>query len=172
MPFERIYMVGFMGSGKTTAGRKLASSLGWSFTDLDKRIEEKTGLTIPEIFSRLGEDTFRKTETEVLRAAGQLKNAVISTGGGAPCHDGNMIYMLESGITVYLKLTPEQLRSRLQSSRTERPLVKGLGNEDLLQFIKQRLVQREEYYNRAEIIMESCELDLLRLEELVRGKMK
>lgn len=171
MLYERIYIVGFMGSGKTTAGRKLASMLGWSFIDLDEQIEKKISMTIPEIFARLGENTFRKTESEVLREAGQMKNAVVSTGGGAPCHDSNMDYMLETGITVYLKLTPGQLRSRLQSSGTVRPLIKGLENGELLHFIRHRLTQREEYYSRAEIIMEGSEVDLVSLEKLIMERL-
>lgn len=167
MPRERIYIVGFMGSGKTTIGRKLAAVLGWNFIDLDERIEKKTSMKIPEIFSRLGEDAFRLTESEVLRQSEQMKNIVISTGGGAPCHDSNMDYMLESGLTVYLKLTPGQLRSRLQSSGTVRPLIKGLENGELLQFIRHRLTQREEYYKRAEIIVEGAEVDLVSLKKLI-----
>jgi len=167
MSRDRIYIVGFMGSGKTTAGKKLSAILGWQFIDLDNIIENKTGMTIPRIFSDLGEEHFRKSETEILRETIQYKGAVISTGGGAPCHDDNMDFMLASGITVYLKLTPEQLRTRLSGSKTERPLIKGLEQEDLLHFIKERLALREKCYSRAEIIMEGCDLDIERLEELI-----
>jgi shikimate kinase len=168
MSSERIYIVGFMGSGKTTAGKRLSKILGWQFTDLDKEIEKRTGMPIPRIFSDLGEDEFRRKETECLRETILLKHMVISTGGGAPCHDGNMEFMLTSGITVYLKLTPEQLRSRLIVSETERPLIKGLGEEDLLDFIKERLTKRELFYKRSGIIMEGSELDIAGLESQVR----
>lgn len=168
MSSERIYIVGFMGSGKTTAGKKLSELLGWEFTDLDKEIEKRTGLPIPRIFSDLGEDEFRRKETECLRETILHKHMVISTGGGAPCHDDNMGFMLASGITVYLNLTPEQLRSRLMDSKTERPLIKGLGDEDLLNFIREKLTQREVCYNRAEIIMKGPELDIADLEFQIR----
>lgn len=157
---SKIYLIGFMGSGKTTAGKKLSALLGWDFTDLDKKIEKKTGLTIPCIFKNHGEAFFRKTESEVLRELCSENKLVISTGGGAPCHDENMEYMLATGLTVYLRLTPPQLVSRLSGSSTERPLIKGLGREELLQFINEKLSQREEFYNKAEIIMEGIDLDM------------
>ena len=170
MPSERIYIVGFMGSGKTTAGKKLSEILGWEFTDLDKEIEKRTGMPIPRIFSELGEDEFRRKETECLRETILHKQVIISTGGGAPCHDDNMELMLASGVTVYLKLTPEQLLSRLIGSKTERPLIKGLGEEDLLDFIRERLAKREMCYNRAEIVMEGSELNIAGLESKVRKR--
>ena len=118
-----IYIIGFMGSGKTTAGKKLASLLGWSFIDLDKRIEEYTGKTIPEIFSQNGEDYFRIIETQLLRNLKSCTKTVISTGGGTPCYIDNMDFMIETGLTIYLKLTPAELKSRLSQSKGERPLI-------------------------------------------------
>ena len=160
---RKIYIIGFMGSGKTTAGKKLAALLGWTFADLDKMIIQKTGLPIPGIFSEHGEAFFRKTESEVLREPGSETNVVISTGGGTPCHDENMDYMLATGLTVYLKLTPPQLVSRLSGSSTERPLIKGLDKEGLLKFIEQKLAQREQFYSKAEIVVDGIDLDINRL---------
>src|SRR4030042_3928468 len=105
MPEKKlIYIIGFMGSGKSTAGKRLASALGWSFVDLDRKIEEFAGKTIPQIFSQDGEDYFRKIEADVLRSAGKLMKTVISTGGGTPCHGENMDFMVKTGVTVYLKM--------------------------------------------------------------------
>lgn len=157
---QRIYLIGFMGSGKTTAGKKLATLLGWPFIDLDKKIEEEAGMTIPEIFSKYGEDYFRSTESKVLRSIKSEKNTVVSTGGGAPCHDGNMDFMLNSGLTIYLKLTAGQLQSRLSNSKGERPLIKGLKGEKLVDFIKEKLVDRELWYMRAEVIHEGIDVDI------------
>ena len=89
---------------RSTAGKKLASLLGWSFIDLDNKIEEHTGKTIPELFSKYGEDYFRNIESEVLRNLKSQTNTVISTGGGTPCYENNMDFMLETGLTIYLKL--------------------------------------------------------------------
>jgi shikimate kinase len=166
-----IYIIGFMGSGKTTTGRKLASCLGWSFIDLDKKIEEFTGESIPEIFSRHGEIYFRDIESKVLRSLQFYSNIVISTGGGTPCHDDNMDHMLESGLTVYLKLTPGQLENRLSNSSTERPLIKGLDKEKLKEFIEEKLAFREKWYNRARIIIEGINPDISLLHSLVKSNL-
>lgn len=160
-----------MGSGKSTIGKKLATLLGWSFIDLDKKIEEQAGMSIPELFSQHGEGYFRNVETEVLKSLRSQRNTVISTGGGAPCHGDNMNYMLETGLTLYLKLTPVQLKSRLSESTGERPLIKDINNEDLLSFIAEKLDSRETWYNRAEITIEGINLDMSLLYSLVKEKL-
>jgi shikimate kinase len=101
-----------MGSGKTTAGKELASLLGWSFKDLDSKIEEHSGKSIPEIFSQNGEDYFRRVESALLKDFKGETKTVISTGGGTPCYSDNMDYMLKTGLTLYLKMTPAQLKNR------------------------------------------------------------
>jgi shikimate kinase len=160
-----------MGSGKTTAGKKLASLLNWSFMDLDKQIEEYTGKSIPEIFSQDGEDYFRKTETLLLRNLNSVKNTILSTGGGTPCHDNNMDFMLENGLTVYLKLTPEQLRSRLGESKGDRPLIKDLDHTELLSFIEGKLSDREKWYKRSDIIIDGIDLDINLLLSKIKSRM-
>lgn len=168
--YNKIYFIGFMGSGKSTTGKKLAASMGWSFIDLDKKIEEETGKTIPEIFSYHGEDYFRKVEAEVLRSLKSHKETIIATGGGAPCHSDNMSFMLETGLTVYLKLTPIQLKDRLSGSKTERPLIKGLSSEELLSFIEKKLVIREGYYSQAIIQINDFDVDHTLLQSLVKRR--
>jgi shikimate kinase len=160
-----------MGSGKSTAGIKLASVLGWSFIDLDRRIEEHAGKTIPEIFSQHGESYFRILEAEVLKSLKSQTNTVISTGGGTPCHGDNMDYMLETGLTLYLKLTPGQLKNRLSESTRERPLIKDLSNEGLLGFIDEKLAYREKWYNRSEITVEGINLNISLLHSLVKSSL-
>jgi shikimate kinase len=165
---QTIYIIGFMGSGKSTTGKKLASILDWTFIDLDRKIEEVTGKTIPELFATSGEIYFRNQETEILRELGAQAKTVISTGGGAPCHSENMDFMLKSGLTIYLKLTPGQLRSRLAESKHERPLIKGLTYEGLLTFIEGRIVIREKWYNQADVTIEGIDLDINYLNSIVR----
>ena len=166
-----VYIIGFMGSGKSTAGRKLASLLGWSFIDLDKRIEEHTSKTIPEIFSQKGEDYFRKIEAQLLRDLMTCTNTVISTGGGTPCHGDNMDFMNEHGLTVYLKLTPAELNSRLSQSNGERPLIKDLEKGNLLSFIEEKLAVRKKYYERSDIIVEGINLNISLLFSLVKSRL-
>jgi shikimate kinase len=168
---HRVYIIGFMGSGKSTAGKKLASLLGWSLIDLDKRIEEKVGKTIPEIFSQHGEDYFRNVEAEILKNLISQTNTVISTGGGTPCHGDNMDYMLETGLTLYLKLTPGQLKSRLSESTGKRPLLKDLDEDSLLGFIEEKLALREKWYSRADITAEGINLDISLLHSLVKANL-
>lgn len=158
-----------MGSGKSTAGKKLAAQLGWSFIDLDKRIEEQEGETISNLFSQKGEAYFRNVETEVLKSLIAQNNTVISTGGGTPCHSGNMNYMLETGLTIYLRLTPGELRNRLSESPGERPLIKDLSGPELLDFIKRKLTFREKWYNLAEITVEGINLDINLLLSIVQS---
>ena len=157
---SKLYIIGFMGSGKTTAGKKIASLLGWTFIDLDKKIEEHEGQSIAEIFSQNGEDYFRRVESEVLKDLKNETKAIISAGGGTPCHGNNMDYMLETGLTLYLKLTPGQLKSRLINSKGERPLIKNLDETGLLKFINKKLAEREIYYNRAEVTVEGIDTDI------------
>jgi shikimate kinase len=168
---QKVYIIGFMGSGKSTAGKKLASFMGWTFIDLDKNIEEFAGKSIPEIFSQDGETSFRVIEAKILRNLDSLKNIVISTGGGTPCYDDNMEYMLGHGLTVYLKLTPRQLKSRLSQSHGERPLIKGLGSRELLSFIEKKLAEREIWYERSDIIIEGIDLDINILLENVNSRL-
>lgn len=149
--FNKIYLIGFMGSGKSTVGRKLASKLKWTFIDLDEEIERKIGMSIPEIFSKKGEAFFRETESDQLKNLETGTRTVISTGGGTPCFGENMKYMLESGLTIYLRMTPGQLKSRLLRSSEDRPLIKDIKKEELGEFIEKKLGEREKCYSRAEL---------------------
>jgi shikimate kinase len=166
-----IYIIGFMGSGKSTAGKKLASLLGWLFIDLDKKIEEYAGKTIPEIFSENGEEYFRNLEAQLLKSLESCTNTLISTGGGTPCYKDNMDFMLQTGLTLYLKLTPEELKTRLSGSKGERPLIKDIDKDNLLSFIVEKLANREKWYDRSEIIVTGINLDIKLLLSLVKSKL-
>jgi shikimate kinase len=168
---NKVYIIGFMGSGKTTTGIKLARLLGWPFTDLDRSIEEHTGLTIPEIFDRHGETFFREVESKVLKSLPSLTQGIISTGGGTPCYGDNMDYMLKTGLTIYLKLTPYQLKSRLSGTNGVRPLIKDLGDEGLLNFIEEKLAIREKWYNKAELNFNGFDTDLSLIYSQVRSRL-
>jgi shikimate kinase len=165
-----VYIIGFMGSGKSTAGRKLAAALGWSFIDLDRKIEETAGKPIPQIFKQDGEDHFRKIEADVLRSLGKNKKTVVSTGGGTPCHGDNMDYMLKTGVTVYLKMTPDQLAKRLLGTSGERPLLKSIPDDQLMEFIKEKLDHREEWYSKANITVDSISLNIDLLRSIISSR--
>jgi shikimate kinase len=169
---RRIYIIGFMGSGKSTAGEKLAKTLGWQFKDLDEEIELKAGQSIKDIFSSSGEDHFRKLEAETLLSLKTNYDTVISTGGGTPCYGNNMEFMISTGIVVYLKMTPVQLKRRLEGSKTVRPLLKHIGKTDLLQYISDKLSEREDNYLRASIIVDSINLNINALHDMIEVRLK
>jgi len=110
---ERIFIIGYMGSGKTTVGKLLARSLSLEFIDLDAYIENKYRKTISALFAGKGEEEFRKIESQALHEVAQFEDVVISTGGGAPCYLDNMALMNQAGTTVYIKADPEELAARL-----------------------------------------------------------
>jgi shikimate kinase len=157
---NRIYITGFMGSGKTTAGKKLASRLKWSFIDLDHELEVAAGKSINDLFSESGEESFRKLESETLRNLDIQKDTVISAGGGTPCFSDNMEFMNNTGIVIYLRMTPGQLRNRLSAEEGRRPLLKDITKNNLLQYIEEEVSEREKYYNRASIIINGINLNI------------
>lgn len=147
-----IFIIGFMGCGKTTLGRKLASKLGYPSMDLDHILEAQVGMTIAEYFSAHGEAAFRVLESEVLRQTSYPANAVISTGGGLPCFFNNMDWMNAHGKTVYIKLSPKTLADRLEKEKEHRPLLREKHGEALVDFIAGRLLEREAFYSTASIV--------------------
>ena len=167
----RIYLLGFMGCGKSSLGRRLAKKLDFDFFDIDHGIEEKAGMKVPEIFIAMGESGFRELEKTVLHETATLKNTVIATGGGTPCHDNNMDFILENGTSVYIRMSPVSLADRLESSSKVRPLVQNLSGNDLLAEIEQRLKKREEYYLRANCIVKGESVKPKHIIDLVFGHM-
>jgi shikimate kinase len=156
---KSIVLLGFMGSGKSTLGKQLALSLGWTFTDLDRFIETEENRTIPDLFEKEGEDVFRKLETHALKRVLAYSNQVISIGGGAPCTPSNMELIKEKSISIYLKISEQQLLKRLGNSSVTRPLLKGKADNELQQLIARLLVSREPYYLQADIILESDDIN-------------
>ena len=154
----RIFLIGFMGSGKTTIGRKLSHRLGFTFIDQDDLIEEMAVMTIPEIFSKEGEEGFRNREHQAIKELLTHNNVVVATGGGAPCFFNNMDLYNENGITIYLKMAPEILTSRLKYSATERPLIKNKTTDELLNFVETSLKKREKFYQQATFVIEGIDL--------------
>jgi len=151
----RLYLIGFMASGKTTIGKKLAQKLGYTFLDLDALIVEKTGKTISEIFAESGEATFRKIESETLQATQTLANTLIATGGGTPCHNDNMAWIKENGTSLYLRLSIPRLVGRLRADKANRPMLAHLEDEALSQFIENLLSQRQDTYLQADLTVDN-----------------
>ena len=159
---NRIFLIGYMGSGKTTLGKMLADMLGFTFVDMDTHIEEKHFKTVSHIFTELGEEQFRLLEQQCLHEVSAFENVVIATGGGAPCFFDNLEFMNRHGLTVYLKLSAEQLATRLESSRAnKRPLLANRKGVELQEFISEGLAKREPFYNKALLSVTGTDEEIL-----------
>ncbi len=149
---NRVYLIGFMGSGKSTMGRWVADALEWSFLDLDYFIENKYHKTISQIFEEKGEDGFREIEKKCLKEVSDFDKVIIGAGGGTPCFYDNMDVMNSTGLTIYLKLEPKVLNERLCASKSQRPLVANKDGDELLSYIADKLNEREPHYSMAKIV--------------------
>jgi len=169
MQNKQIFLIGFMGAGKTTLGNKIAEKLGVSFIDIDQEIESLLGMTISSVFEKNGEEFFRTQESKMLLdVILSQKQAIVSVGGGLPCFNNNMELMNKSGLTCYLKSPAEELYRRLKNSTINRPLLKELNDEELLRFIESKLLEREKYYNEAKLIVPTEDQYLDRIIELLK----
>lgn len=162
-----VYLVGFMGSGKSTFGRRMASRAGWIFEDLDSLIENIEGRSVEKIFKESGEDYFRKVESEELRSISGESNMVIACGGGTPCFMDNMEYMNQSGVTVYLKHNLATLAQRLANAKKSRPLIQGMNKWEMDRYIKEKLAEREKWYNKAKLIVDGLKADPGKLMDII-----
>lgn len=165
---KRIFLIGYMGCGKTTTGKRIAKKYGMDFIDLDHYIESRFHKTIPQLFEERGEDGFRQLEHNMLLEVAEFENAVISTGGGAACFFDNMDIMNKNGETVYLKGSPEELFEYLKTAKQSRPLLQGKGDEELLQFIKEGLSKREAFYTQAKHTMYYMDLSDTLFDQLLK----
>lgn len=173
---KRIYLIGYMGAGKTTVGKDLANRMELSFIDLDSYIEARYHKTVGQLFEEKGEEGFRDIERRMLREIATFEDVLISTGGGAPCFSDNMAFMKETGTTVYLKVSVEELAKRLEVCKQTRPVLKGRSGDELKKFIEESLEKRNSFYNQASLVFDAevmlTEADVLsisqRLEELLK----
>lgn len=149
---NRIFLIGYMGAGKTTAGKELASVLNLEFVDLDLYIQSRLHKTINQLFEEHGENGFREIENKLLKEVADFENVVISTGGGAPCFFDNMEHMNNSGKTIYLQASPQILSDRLNLNKDKRPLLKDKTKEELYKFVCESLEKREPFYTQAQHI--------------------
>lgn len=164
-----IFLIGFMGCGKTTLGRKLANRLGEEFIDLDEVLEKQAGMTIAEYFRDHGEARFRELESEVLKQTQYPANAIVSTGGGLPCFFDHMNWMNSNGKTFYVKLTPATLADRLEHGKANRPVLQGKHGDDLVEFIAEKLTEREVYYNQATFVVDGLSLNAEKAEKIIKS---
>ena len=168
----RIFLIGFMGCGKSTLGRSLSLALNLTFIDLDSFLEEKYFRTIPQIFAEEGEDAFRRKERKVLEEVSAFDHVIVATGGGAPCFFDNMELMNNAGFCIFLDVNIDSLISRLIHARTERPLIKGKSPEELRAFIEVLMQKRRPFYEKAHYILKGDEILAEDVIQLVNSEMQ
>lgn len=150
----RIILIGYMGAGKTTIGKILAKDLGVPFYDLDWYIETRMRKKVKQIFDERGEEGFRIIEKNMLHEVAEFEDVVVACGGGTPCFFDNMEYMVGQGDVVYLRGTPDVLFRHLKMGKGVRPLLLGKSDEELLEYIKENVKKREEFYMKANHIVD------------------
>jgi len=153
-----VWLIGFMGSGKSTYGPKIAGKLGYRFIDLDTYITLKAGKSIPEIFASQGEAVFREMEQEAVTELSQMETVLIATGGGAPSNNNLIDLMNESGLTVYLRMSPAALVHRLKNAKDDRPLIREKKEDELLEYITEMLAKRSPAYEKARLTIDATSL--------------
>ena len=156
-----VFLIGYMGCGKTTLGAALAQEMEMTYIDLDELIEQDAGKTIVQLFEDLGEARFREIETQALRNTLTMTDVIVGCGGGTPCHGNNMELMNQSGITVWLNTSPERLTARLllPEQKNKRPKILALPNEAVLPFVMQELQERTPYYRQAHLHFDSTDIE-------------
>lgn len=151
-----IYLIGFMGSGKSTAGKRVATLLRWRFVDIDRLVEQKEGMKVPEIFSARGEEYFRSAESAALRQVSAKTRTVVACGGGTPCSAENLQVMKSTGLTVYLKLSVENLVSRLKRHNNDRPLLSNTDPGEFTGKVSSLLGARSQWYEQADLVIDAA----------------
>jgi shikimate kinase len=163
----RIYLVGYMASGKSKAGLALASVMRYKFLDTDSMMEEEKGKSVLRIFKEKGEDYFRQLEKKTLYKTESMNKVVVATGGGLPCFHGNMDWMNGHGVTVYLEASEGLLFHRLATSKQGRPLIENLNDVELMEQISRHLTERGPVYNLAKIKVNALSLNVKTLQQKI-----
>lgn len=156
MIIEMLYLIGFMGVGKTTIGEHLSIKHNINFIDTDKEIRKITNNNISENFEKYGENNFRELERLVLKTIS--KKNIVACGGGLPMYKDNMKFIKQSGASIYLKASEDEIFVRLSGKLEDRPLIQNKSDKDLKYFIKETLAKREKFYTMADYTIETSHL--------------
>jgi shikimate kinase len=160
----KIFLIGFMGSGKSHWGKLLSDKLGIRFFDLDEQVAEQNNKSIADIFATEGEEQFRLQEKDVLHIITESQDSfIMACGGGTPCYFNNIEYLKQSGTTVWINTPTDTLLERLTKEKDKRPLIKDLSDEHLKSYIIKKFSDRRIYYEQASVVIdeEPVELDML-----------
>lgn len=170
---NKIILLGYMGSGKSTVGKLLSKSINYKSLDLDKLIENKENLSINNIFKEHGELYFRKLEHQILKETLKTNdNLIISLGGGTPCYANNMeLFKDENIISIYLSSSVNELFERLKFNKSKRPLIANLNDDELKEFIAKHLFERSFYYNQSKVKIDTDGKTRLEIVEEIKNKL-
>ena len=164
----KIFLIGFMGSGKTFWGTRLSLKLNIPFFDLDAKITESSGMSINEIFAKEGEEFFRQAEKNILHTITETHETfVMACGGGTPCYFNNIDYMNRTGTTVWISTSIEKLFERLIKERSDRPLLKNLTDDQVKSFIIKKFSDRKIFYEQADVVIDDDSVNVDHLVEKV-----
>ena len=158
----RIYLIGMPAAGKSTFGRELAAHLNYKFVDLDTEIEQQVGKSIPDIFNDEGEEVFRQYEQQTLLKT-TPENAIIATGGGAPCFFDNLDFINKNGVSVFLDVDPIELAKRAAKQVGQRPLLEAKDEKEVLLQLKEKRGERLPFYQKANIHLQKDEIQIEKL---------
>ena len=162
-----VFLIGYMGCGKTTLGEVLARQMGLRFIDLDEFIEARQGMSIVEIFDEMGESRFRELETDALHEVAAMTDVIVGCGGGTPCHCDNMALMNRAGITVWLTTSPERITARLllPEQKSKRPKINTLPPNEVRPLVVKELDDRAPYYSQSRLRFDSTDIETARATE-------
>lgn len=164
----KIFLIGFMGTGKTYSGKQLSQKLNIPFFDLDEEIIKHEGKSINEIFAANGEEYFRLLEKDVLHIITEYNNSfIMASGGGTPCYYNNIDYMNKEGISVWLNTSIDTLYKRLVDEKDKRPLIRNLSDDQLRVFIAKKYFDRKIFYEQASIVIDEEPVSLDKLIEKI-----
>lgn len=167
----RIYLVGYMYSGKTTMGRQLARRLDYTFHDLDVAFEHRYRCSIPLFFQQYGEEAFRQLERQMLQRTASLENTVVSTGGGTPCFFDNMEFINSNGLSIYLQMSEDALIARMVKSKKTRPTFAHMSEEERRTKLSKQLQQRIPFYQQAQLTVNAFNPDINSIAQTILDKM-
>jgi len=165
----KIYLVGYMASGKSKLGKELSGMTGLSFIDLDEVFEVRYRIGIVDFFDKYGDTVFRQIEHQLLLETEFLDDTIIATGGGTPCSEENIRFIKKHGVSIYIRMDVADLANRLKSVKRKRPLLKNVSVEELEQFIGNQMEEREPYYLQADHIFTGPVDDPEPLADLIKG---
>lgn len=169
----KLFIIGYMGAGKSTVGKSLAPIFNLKFIDLDYYIEKKFNTKVSSIFREEREKKFREIERlSLIEIITNQDDFILSVGGGTPVFFDNMEIMNNNGLTIYLKLNPKVLFHRLQKSYKKRPLIQNLSGTELMDYIEFNLNKREVFYNKAKLKIEGFNLNKKKLAESINNYLK